>query len=223
MAIIKASRTIAGVNPLPDFATRERHPLSQQSITKVAVTISPFRHLNSRPSEHQRRSSSATAICPRWSEEKPCSGNFWGKVRLNWWIIRKIRLWYRWLAQVSAPLGYDRADSAVPKRRKYLQHSHYVRKNRLVRLCETVLLAFILLSVQFSFRWSMISRFERAKPSTLETPWLGALLVSGSARIEFFSWHHLHSFFEELVIRNSSPKQFLQALDFIQRLRILRT
>lgn len=36
---------------------------------------------------------------------------------------------------VSAPLGYDRANSAVPKRRKYLQHSHYFRKNGLVRLC----------------------------------------------------------------------------------------
>lgn len=42
---------------------------------------------------------------------------------------------YRWFAQVPAPLGYGRADSAVPKRRKYLQHSHYVRKNGLVRLC----------------------------------------------------------------------------------------
>ena len=42
------------VNPLPDLATRERYSRSQQSITKVMVTISPFRNLNSRPSEHQR-------------------------------------------------------------------------------------------------------------------------------------------------------------------------
>lgn len=42
---------------------------------------------------------------------------------------------YRWFAQVPASLGYDRADSAVPKRREYLKHSHYVRKNGLVRLC----------------------------------------------------------------------------------------
>jgi len=42
---------------------------------------------------------------------------------------------YRWFAQVPAPLGYDRADPAVPKRRKYLQHSHYVRKDGLVRFC----------------------------------------------------------------------------------------
>lgn len=37
---------------------------------------------------------------------------------------------YRWFAQVPASLGYDRADSAVPKRREYLKHSHYVRKRR---------------------------------------------------------------------------------------------
>ena len=42
---------------------------------------------------------------------------------------------YRWFAQVPASLGYDRADSAVPKRREYLKHSHYVRKNGLLRLC----------------------------------------------------------------------------------------
>ena len=114
-------------------------------------------------------------------------------------------LWTRWFGGIQK----KKIPSALPLRRK--------------GWIGQILPCWLLASCQSSFlsgeAWSQCLSAPNQAPWKL--PSLGALFVSGSTRIDFFPWHHLHCFLEEFVIGNSSPKQFLQALDFIQRLRIL--
>jgi hypothetical protein len=48
------SRTGSPGNPLPTHARNAMISRSQQSLAKVAVTVSPESHLISKPSEHHR-------------------------------------------------------------------------------------------------------------------------------------------------------------------------
>ena len=90
-----ASHTMLDVSPLPDRATKLRHSLSQQSKTNVAVTVSPFRHLNSKPSEHHLVSGVSTLTLPSCFLENPVVHTGLRKVRPFSRMTRKMRLGFR--------------------------------------------------------------------------------------------------------------------------------